>query len=243
MVYYMAHKRFEEALSILTDGIAWLEQYRNTDVDVQVFSLARRAALLAKWSDHLEEQGEVERVLSMRTEVIALYRECCELLSSVNEASPLKSRLLKKRLSAYLNFLGEHLTRNGRAKEALPFLEQSIKLGEQGYCNFGALAAAYGDTSLALMELGQLGEALLFDEKAMVEVSRCADSGDTLSQHEVWVYYVNRGRLYLRLGRIDEAEVLLREAEPRLQPHRNVYRIFARKALDEIEKLRNIHLN
>ncbi|MHB8595805.1 MAG: hypothetical protein ACYDER_03230 [Ktedonobacteraceae bacterium] len=239
MVYHMAHRQFEEALSILADGIGRLEPYRNTDVDIEVFPLARRAALLAKWSDYLEEQGEVERVLSMRTEVIALYRECCELLSSVNEASPLKSRLLKKRLSAYLNFLGEHLTRSGRAAEALPFLEQSIALGEQGYCNFGALAAAYGDTSLALMELGRLEEALIFDEKAMAEVRRCADSGDTLSQHEVWVYYVNRGRLYLRLGKMDEAEELLREAEPCLQPHRSVYRIFARRALDEIEKQRS----
>jgi tetratricopeptide (TPR) repeat protein/transcriptional regulator with XRE-family HTH domain len=239
MVYHMDHRRFEEAQSILTAGMARLEPYLDIDIDVQVFSLARRAALLAKWSDHLEEHRVMENVASMREEVIALYRQCCVVVSNTVEVSPLKSRLLKKRLSAYLNYLGEHLTRNGQAAEALPFLEKSIELGKQGYCNFGALAAACGDKSLALMELGRLEEALLFDEKAMIEVQRCAESGDTLSQNEVWVYHVNRGRLYLRLGRIDEAEQLLREAEPRLQPNRSVYRYIARKAIKEIEQQRS----
>jgi hypothetical protein len=63
-----------------------------------------------------------------------------------------------------LNYLGYHLTRNGQAAEALVFLDQSIALGEQGYCNFGALAAAYGDISQALMELGRFEAALLAEE-------------------------------------------------------------------------------
>jgi len=238
MVYQMDYRRFEEAQALFVEGTTRLDLYQQTDIDVQVFSLARRAALLAKWSDHLEEQEKTESVLSMRAEVIALYRQCCELLATAYEASPLKSRLLKKRLSAYLNYLGEHLTRNGQAADALEFLDQSIALGEQGYCNFGALAAAYGDTSLALMELGRLEEALIFDEKAMAEVQRCADSGNVSSQQEVWVYRVNRGRLYLRLGRTDEAETLLLEAESRLQLNRSVYRMLANRVLDEIKQQR-----
>ena len=138
-----------------------------------------------------------------------------------------------------MNSLGYHLSRNGRASEALAPLEQSIELGEEGYCNYGALAAAYGDKSQALMELGRLEEALLFDEKAMTEALRSAESGDALSQDEVWVYRVNRGRLYLRLGRLDEAEQVLREAEPRIHPRRSVYRLFAREALTEIKRRRS----
>lgn len=109
-------------------------------------------------------------------------------------------------------------------------------MGEQGYCNFGALAAAYGDMSQALMELGRLEEAIHFDEKAMTEVQRCADSDDAFSQNELWVYRVNRGQLYLRLGKIDEAEALLREAELHIQPDRYVYRLFARRTIDDIER-------
>lgn len=88
------------------------------------------------------------------------------------------------------------------------------------------------------MELGRLEEALIFDEKAMAEVQRCADSGDALSQNEVWIYRVNRGRLYLRLGKLDEAEQLLLEAKPRIHERRSVYRLFAERALIEIEQLR-----
>lgn len=238
MFYHMNHRHFEEAQVVLAAGTTRLESYRHAQVDVQASLFAQRAWLLAKWSNHLEEQEAMDRVPTMREEVIALYRQCCTLLSTANEASPLKSRLFKKRLSAYLNSLGEHLTRNGQAAEALAYLEQSIALGERGYCNFGALAAAYGDMSQALMELGRLEEALLFDEKAMAEVQRCAESGDALSQDEVWIYRVNRGRLYLRLGRIDEAEQLLREAEPHIHLRRSVYRLFAKRALKEIEQLR-----
>jgi transcriptional regulator with XRE-family HTH domain/tetratricopeptide (TPR) repeat protein len=239
MVYHMNHRHFEEAQAVLEAGSTRLERYGQTQVAVRASLLAHRAMLLAKWSNDLEEQGWMERVPSMREEVIALYRQCCTLLSTSSEASPLKSRLLKKRLSAYLNSLGYHLTRNGRAVEALPILAQSIELGEQGYCNFGALAAAYGDTSQALMELGRLEEALLFDEKAMTEAEHCAESGDALSQDEVWIYRVNRGRLYLRLGRLDEAEQLLREAEPRIHLRRSAYRLFAKEALAEIEQRRS----
>jgi len=238
MLYKINHDHFEEALAILTDGIAHLETYQQTDMDVQTSLLAFRAMLLAKWCNYFEEQGAIKRAFSMRQEVIALFRQCCSTITSTNEVSLPKKHLFKKRLSAYLNYLGYHLTRNGQAPEALLFLEQSIELGEQGYCNFGALASAYGDMSQALMELGRFEEALLFDEKAMTEVRRCADSGDALSLNEVWVYRVNRGRLYLQMGRIDEAEQLLKEAEPRLQPNRSVYSMLARRALKEIEQLR-----
>lgn len=239
MVYHMSHKRFEEAQSILEAGLTRLEPYKEAQADLHASLLVRRASLLARWSYDLEERGEIENVPSMQEEIIALYRQCCTLVLSFSEPSFLKKHLLKKRLSVYLNELGYHLTRNGQAAGAIEPLEQSIALGEQGYCNFGALAAAYGDMSQALMELGRFEEALLFDEKAMVEVLRCAESGHTPSQEEVWIYRVNRGCLYLRLGRIEEAEALLREAEPRIHPRRNVYRILARKALKEIEQQRS----
>lgn len=239
MVYHMNKQQFEEAIAILEAGVVRLEPSRQTDIDIQTSQLAFRAMILAKWSDYLEEQGAMEAASSMQEEAIALFRQCCTTIISSHEALPLKSHLLKKRLSSYLNYLGYRLSRNKQAAEALGFLEQSIVLGKQGYCNFGALAAAYGDMSQALMELGRYEEALIFDEKAMAEVQRCADSGDTFSQNELWVYRVNRGRLYLRLGRIDEAEALLQEAEPHIQPDRYVYRLFARRAIDEIKRQRS----
>ncbi|HVB23444.1 MAG TPA: hypothetical protein VNG51_16005 [Ktedonobacteraceae bacterium] len=236
MIYHMSHLRFEEAQTILNSGTTLLAPYLQTNIDVQSSLLAFRAMLLIRWCTSLEEQGKLEKASAMREEIIALYRQCCLLVSNAQTLSPLTNRLLKKRLSAYLNHLGYQLTRNSQAEEAITFLEQSIELGEQGYCNFGALASAYGDMSQALMELGRYEESLLFDGKAFTEVQRCADSGDTYSQDEVWIYQVNRGRLYLRLGKIDEAKALLKEAEPHIRPARNAYRILAKKTLQEIEQ-------
>lgn len=88
------------------------------------------------------------------------------------------------------------------------------------------------------MELERFDEALEFDEKAMAEIQRCADAGNVRSQEDIWTYRVNRGRLYLRLGRIDEAEQLLLGAEPHIHPRRSMYRMFANQALAEIEKIR-----
>jgi tetratricopeptide (TPR) repeat protein len=236
MMYHMSYQRFEEAQHVLEAGTTRLTPYRRNDVDTQVFLLARRASLLAKWSDYLEEQDTLEKIPFMREEIIELYRQCCLLVSNARETSPLKIRLMKKRSSAYLNYLGYQLTRNGQAAEALEYLERSIDLGEQGYCNFGALAAAYGDMSQAMMELGRFDKAMLLDEKAMREACRCAQSGDAPSQDEVWIYQVNRGRLYLRLGKIDEAKALLEEAVLHIQSYRSIYRLLARKSLKEIEQ-------
>lgn len=62
--------------------------------------------------------------------------------------------------------------------------------------------------------------------------------GHTLSKEEIWVYRVNRGCLYLRLGRIDEAEHMLREAQPHIAARRKIYRKLAQEALMEIEQMR-----
>ncbi|HVB72390.1 MAG TPA: AAA family ATPase [Ktedonobacteraceae bacterium] len=239
ILYEAINFRFEKAQALLESCLSLFEPYQITHPDVQASLLAQYAWILARWSEYLEEQEAIEKVQPMREKAIVLYKQCCTILSTAHEASPLKDRLLRKRLSAYLNYLGYQLTRNGQAAESLPLLEQSIKLGEQGYCNFGALAAAYGDMSQALMELGRLEEALAFDEKALAEAKRCADSGDALSKNELWIYYVNRGRLYLRIGKIEEAEQLLQEAKPHIQSDRNVYRMFAESAIKEIKQRRN----
>jgi tetratricopeptide (TPR) repeat protein len=243
ILYDVINFRFEKAQALLESCLPLFEPYQTTHIDVQASLPAQHAWILARWSEYLEEQKATERVQYIRKRAIALYEQSCTILSHTHETSSLKGRLLKKRLSAYLNYLGYQLIRNGQATEALPFLEQSITLGEHGYCNFGALAAAYGDMSQALMELGRLNEALVFDEKALTEAKRCADSGDALSKNELWIYYVNRGRLYLRLGKIDEAEQLLREAKPHIQSDRNVYRMDAERAINEIGQQRNRIVN
>ncbi len=117
-------------------------------------------------------------------------------------------------------------------------MNQSIELKERGYVELDTLADAYGEQSQILARLGKFQEALVFDEKAYAEVERLASVGYTFAQKELPTYQVNRGCLYLRMGRINEAERLLREAGERVRPGRRMYRVFAKRALDEIEQWR-----
>ncbi len=180
----------------------------------------------------------MQKAQELREQAIDLYRQCSLLLASKEEKSLLREKLREKRLAGCLNDLGYHLNRSGQYEEALQMVEQAIGWQEQGYVYVGAIAASYGEKSQILMELGCFQEALLFDEKAVAEIEHYTDSGDALSQEERWIYQVNRGRLYLRLGRVDEAERLLQEALPHIQPDRRIYRMFAREALEEIEQWR-----
>lgn len=238
MTYASNKLHFQEAQSVLDACYDRLEVLFLGDRDLHVSLLEKRAWLLGRWSEYVEEQGRIQQARGYREQAIILYKECNELLSNHKERSSLRDGRIKKRLARILNNLGYHLTHNRLYEEALEVVERGITLKERGYVEFDALASSYGQKSEILVELGRFQDALLFDEKALAEIQRLANTGHTSSQEEMWVYLVNRGRLYLRLGRIDEAEQMLREALPHIHPIRRVYRMFAKESLDEIEQWR-----
>jgi tetratricopeptide (TPR) repeat protein len=172
----------------------------------------------------------------LREQAITLYRQQATLISSQEEKPLLKRSFRQRRLATCLSYLGYHLGRMRQYKEALEALEQAIALQKQGYADFGALASSYGDQSQILMELGRFREAVSSDEKAMEEIQRCIDAGDGLSQEDLSTYQVNRGRLYLRIGKIEEAEQILQASRSHIHDRRRMYRMFAKEALDEIEQ-------
>src|SRR5258707_10630876 len=197
--------RFEEAQAVLEASCARLESLQPSDLGLQGYLLELRAWLLGTWSDYAEEQEEKQMAQMLREQTIALYRQCIALHSPNGELSPLRNSLSKTRLARCFNNLSYHLARNGQFEEALQVVERGIALKEQGYLDFAALAASYGEKSELLMELG-----------GFQEVQRLADTGHTQSREEVWIYLVNRGRLYLRLGGVEEAEKLLLKALPNI---------------------------
>ena len=230
--------RFEEAQALLDAYRSRLEKRHIAQPDQYPTLHQEQALLYKKWGSYFEEQKETGKARMMRERVITLHQQVIHLLSAQKETSPLKESLHKRRLAYHLNNLGYNLNRAGRYEEALQVIERAVTLREQGYGYPGTLAASYGEKSQILMELGRFQEALLFDEKAVAEIRRCAEAGDRLSQEEKWIYQVNRGRLYLRVGRVDEAEQLLREALPHIHVRRRLYRMLAKEALEEIAQAR-----
>jgi transcriptional regulator with XRE-family HTH domain/tetratricopeptide (TPR) repeat protein len=231
---------FEEAQALLDASSQRFASLQSSHLELQLAFLEEQAFLFGRWSEALEEKGKLQEAKIHREKTISYYRQCNSLLFAhlKSEDTDLKKSLLKKRLTLSLNNLCYQLNRIGRYEEALQMVEQCIALKEQGYTQFGALAAAYGEKSQILASLGRFREALLFDDKAITEIQRFARLGHSASQEEVWIYHVNRGCLYLRVGRVDEAEQLLKEALPNIDPRRSVYQMFAKDALEEIRQWR-----
>ncbi len=227
---------FEEARAFFEISLARLALIRPTDEAHNVYLLHLHAQLLGRWSDTIDVQGEGKMARTFRMQTIDLYRQCITALLAKEDSSPLETSLSRIRLSSCFNDLASYLARDGQFEEALQIVESGLELKEQGYLQFSTLASAYGEKAEILMELGRYQEALLFDEKAVAEAQRLANTGHTLSREEVWMYLANRGRLYLRLGRVEEAEQLLREALPRIHARRSIYRMFAKDALNEIDQ-------
>ena len=238
MLSAMNRLHFEEAQAVLDACCARLESLQPVKSSLQVYLLELRAWLFGAWCDYTEEQGERRTTQQLREQTIAFYRQCITIFSANEEQPLLKESLASTRLARWYNALSYHLARDGQFEEALHYVDRSIALKEQGYHDFGGLAAAYGEKAEILTELGRLQEALRFDEQALAEIQRSADVGHTTSQEERWMYLANRGRLYLRLGRVDEAEQLLQEAFPHISVRRRKYRMFAQEARDEIEQWR-----
>ncbi|MGB8347653.1 MAG: tyrosine/phenylalanine carboxypeptidase domain-containing protein, partial [Ktedonobacteraceae bacterium] len=238
MMDAMSESQFANAQSFLNAYITHLEGQGMTDVNQNLSILQKHAWLMGTWCEYAEEKGEKDKARMLREQAIDLYRQCEQRLSTSKEESLFANQSSKRQLASYLNSLSYHLNRVGQYEEALQVIERAIILQEQGYVYIGALAASYGEKSQILMELGRFQEAVLFDEKAMREILHSADAGNILSQEDVWTYRVNRGRLYLRLGRINEAEQLLQEAKSHVHPRRSMYRMFAEEAQEEIKQWR-----
>lgn len=241
MLHHLYEDRFEEAQRLYTDSFRRLEPLLSANAELHATLLSKQATMCSKRSNYAKMQGQNDETKRLREETIAIYERCLNLLQIAEQqkgVTLLRQNTLKKKRATFLNNLAYQLNNSGRYEEALKLIEQCIELKEQGFAERDSLPAAYNEKSQLLAALGQFQEALRFDQLAREEVQRCAEAGDATSQEEQWFYQVDQGRLYLLLGRVDEAEYLLREAEPHIHPQRKVYRTIARDALTEIEQWR-----
>ena len=239
LLHAMTNAHFDIAQAIVDTYALYLEQRHIPQLDQFPSLLNERAFLFWTWSEYLDGQGQKEQARDLRERAIILYRTYSLILSQSEQAVSPLTRSLHQRAVAYcLNHLGYALGRQKLYEEALAVIDRSIALKEQGYTYISGLAAAYSDKSHLLMELGRYQEALDFANRASANIQRLADTGDALSQQEAWVHQVNRGQLLLRLGNIEEAEPLLREARLHLRAERSMYRVFTQQALDEIDQWR-----
>ena len=242
-LHLMNARRFEEAQAILTESRDRLETLAQVEDDPEVITTlnAMYGRLLGTWSDELEEQKNYREALTLRQQAAATLQQCVESMQALAEITPhwqMKQSNLKYRLARDLTNLGYHLGRLGDYERALEVLEQSIILKKAGYLESGSLAAALGEKAQMKAHLGRFQEALDFDQQARAEVERLAATGNSFARDERWAYQVDQACLYLRLGRVEEAERLLHEAEDHITEERREYALKAQRALAEIQAWR-----
>jgi hypothetical protein len=241
MLYHLNEDRFEEALCLLEDCSRSLEPLFSADAELQATLLSKRAVLFSRRSGYAQSQGRAGEARQLREQAIAAYEQCLSHLEEAEQGAgrgTLRESTLKKKRATFLNNLAYQLNTVGRCEEALGAIDRCLDLKEQGYAERDSLAATIGEKSQILAALGQFQEALRLDERAREEIRRLAAAGDTMSQEEQWIYQVNQARLSLLTTRVDEAERLLQEAEPRIHPRRKVYKTLAKTLQDEIGQWR-----
>lgn len=229
--------QFEEAQALYDGCSERLQAQARSDPDLQGSLMEKQAWLWARWSEYAEEQGDKEKALVLEEQAVIYYRKMVPLLTPPERCTSLEQIFLQKRLARALNNLAYQLNRRGQYAEAFEAIEESIELKEQGRVEIDTLADAYGEKSQILARLGQFQKALEYDEKAYDETLRLANAGFRFSEEELRMYQVNRGCLYLQLGRMEEAEQWLRRAFP-LPPRRRAYAMAAEHALNEITRWR-----
>ncbi len=241
MLFHLNEDCFEDAQRLLEDCFRRLEPLFPDDAELQATLLSKQATLYNRRSANSQAQGHSDEARQWREQAIAVYEVCLRLLEEAEQGvaeATLRKSTLKKKRATFLNNLAYQLNTLGRFEEALKAVNRCLELKEQGFAERDSLAAAVGEKSQILAALGKFQEALRLDVLAREEVLRLAAAGDTMSLEEQWIYQVNQGRLYLLLGRVDQAERLLREAEPRVHSRRKAYKVLANALLKEIDQWR-----
>lgn len=232
--------RFAEARDILDRAFVRHPDLEQSDLCDFASLLARRADLLGAWSDFAQEQKEGEQAHALRVQAIALYRHCIGLWMQVEEQSPPGKRSSYRYNQArYLNNVAYRLRQQGLFDEALAAIEQGIALEEEGYTKPGSLATAYSEKAQIFAAQGRFREALRFDAIAVERMQQEATTtGNGSLQSEVWTLLAERGQLYLRVGKLKEAESLFEETSHHVGDNRRSYRLQSEAALEEIRAWR-----
>jgi tetratricopeptide (TPR) repeat protein/transcriptional regulator with XRE-family HTH domain len=241
MLALLNTNQFEDAQCLLDECSQRLASLPSSDPELQAMLLSKQALLHHRHSAYLQLQGHLQEARHLRKQVIPLYEQCLHLLEDAErlvKAGTLRESTIKKKRASILNNLGYQFNLVGRFDEALEVINRCLVLKEQGYAERDSLPAALGEKAQILAALGHFQEALRLNEQAREEIGRLADAGDTMSQEEMWIFQVEQGRLYLLLGRVDEAERLLREAEAKIHERRMIYKMQAHSMLDEIDQWR-----
>jgi len=240
--HFITKGEFFQAHELLDSYLARVDFEQRTDqVDMLAPLLKTRAHALNAQGEWEEEQGNRGEATRLREEALRVDLQCIEMLRRCEGIVPhRKQSTVRYHLARTLNEVGYFLVNLKRGEEAMKALGESIDLKRLGYAQAGSMAMTVGEMGQALELVGQFQEALRCNEQALEETQQLAASGHATAQGDVYVHLIDRARLLLRVGNLQEAERLVNDALPHIRDSRGVYRDRAQQVLKEIADCRAV---
>ncbi len=121
-------------------------------------------------------------------------------------------------------------------------MKDCLRLKEAGYVIPSSLAVSYDDYGQLLGQVGNFQEALIYNDRALQIIQKLLDAGQSSTSKEKGMVLINRGKLLLMLGKLDEAKALFLEGIPLVGgTSRDVSAATAAEGLRTIERWQKVN--
>ena len=246
--YLIGAKQYAEAWTLIDEACRRYEDLQYTKPITYAELLDRRAYVLGRWGDHKDAQSkkELDKTSAKKLqqeayrnwqEAVEVHQQCIDMLRrSERFSSPVEQSHIRFKRARLLNDLAYYRRCIGLLEEAKQAMGECLKLKEVGFAWTNSLAVSYGDYGQLLGQLGQYQDAVAHADRALQIVQKIIDDGDTSAMQEKGMQLVDKGKLLLLLGHLDEAKTLFKEGIELVEgTSRSVYRDHAEEGLRLID--------
>ncbi len=246
--YMISAKQHAEAWALIDEACQRHEDLQHTKPITYAELLDRRAYVLGRWGDHQDAQSKKEpdkttakhlQEESFRhwQEAVVVHQQCIDMLRRYERfSSPVEQSHTRFKRARLLNDLSYYRRCVGQLEEAKQAMAECLKLKEVRLAWANSLAVSYGDYGQLLGQLGYYQDALMYSDRALQIVQKILDDGDTSSLQEKGMQLVDKGKLFLLLGHLDEAKAHFNEGINLVEgTSRSVYKEHAEEGLRIVE--------
>lgn len=229
--------QYEDAWKLINDKYP---QYKNLrEIDPLTFTefLELRAYVVGRWGDAQDAGGLKEEATRLRQACVDENLQCVAILGQCELSASLlqQSYILFKR-ARHLNDIACYQHSLGHLEEEEQAMKECLDIKERELTLPGSLAVSYGNYSQLLGDLGFFREALVYSGRALQIVRKLVDTS-LLFQKEKGLQLINRGKLLLLLGHLDESKACFEEGIPLVEGTSRRYSVVAaKKGLRFIER-------
>ncbi len=246
--YMISAKQHAEAWTLIDEACQRHEDLQHTKPITYAELLDRRAYVLGRWGDHQDAQSKKEQdkasAKNLQEEAyrhwqaaVEVHQQCIDMLRRCERfSSPVEQSHIRFKRARLLNDLAYYRRCIGQLEEAKQAMGECLKLKEVGFAWTNSLAVSYGDYGQLLGQLGYYQDALTYSDRALQIVQKIIDDGDTSSLQEMGMQLIDKGKLLLLLGHLDEAKALFNKGIDLVEgTSRSVYKDHAEEGLGIIE--------